>query len=115
MKKEGNSGPSDGSNKRKSIAEEKGKRVSRRTRIWMDFKTSMLHDQEAVDKYLASYGFRWSTGIKVEFCPTDVDVTLAPPDKKGVYTYSLVLALGLRLPMMKFVRSVLIFYGVAPS
>ena len=26
-----------------------------------------------------------------------------------------VLALGLRLPMMKFVRIILIFYGVAPS
>ena len=29
--------------------------------------------------------------------------------------HSLEVALGLRLPMMKFIRSVLIFYGVAPS
>jgi len=33
-------------------------------------KTSKLHDQEAVDKYLAIYGFRWSPGIKIMFCPT---------------------------------------------
>ena len=49
--------------------EEKGKRISRRARIGMDFdlKTSKLHIQEAVDKYLASYGFPWSPGIKIEF------------------------------------------------
>jgi len=29
--------------------------------------------------------------------------------------YPLVLALGLRLPVTKFVHSVLFFYGVAPS
>jgi len=97
--------------------EEKGKRTSRRIKIGMDFdpKTSKLCDQEAVDKYLTSYDFRWSPGIKFEFCPNYVDVTSALPGKKGVYMYPLVLALGLRLLMAKFIRSVLIFYGVAPS
>jgi len=46
-----------------------------------------------VEKYLVSYSFRWSPGIKVEFCPNDVDVTSAPPDKEGVYMHSLVLNL----------------------
>ena len=51
--------------------EEKRKRTSRRTRIGMDFnpKTFKLRDEEAVDEYLASYDFRWSTGINIEFCP----------------------------------------------
>ena len=86
MNKGEKSGPSDGSDKGKSIMEEKGKRTSRRTRIGMDFdsKTFKLCDQEAVDKYLASYGFRWSLGIKIEFCPNDVDVTSTLPDKEGV-------------------------------
>jgi len=48
------------SDKGKSITEEKGKRVSYRIRTGMDFDpyTSKLHDQEAVDKYLSTYGFR---------------------------------------------------------
>ena len=96
--------------------EEKKKRTSRHTGIGMDFdpKTSKLHNQEAVDKYLASYGFCWSPGIKIEFYPNDVYVSLAPPSKEGVYMHPLVLALGLRLPMTKFIRSALIFYGVTP-
>ena len=77
---------------------EEVKRTSSRTRIRMDFepKTSKLRDQE-VDKYLATYGFHWSPRIKIEFCPNDVDVTSAPPDKEGVYMYLLILPLGLRL------------------
>ena len=49
---------------------EEEKRTSHRTRIGMDFdpKISKLLDQEAMDKYLASYGFHWSSRIKVEFC-----------------------------------------------
>ena len=83
----------------------------------MDFgsKTSKLCGQEAVDKSLASFGFLWNLGIKIEFFPNDVDVISAPPDKKGVYMHPLVLVLGLRLPMMKFVHSILIFYGATPS
>jgi len=75
-----------GSDKGKFVTAEKGKRASRRTRIGLDFdpKTSKLCDQEAVDKYLASYSFRWSPEIKFEFCSNDVDVTLALPDKEGV-------------------------------
>jgi len=60
MKKGEKYGPSGGADKGKSTTEEKGKRASRCIRIGMDFdpKTSKLRDQEAVDKYLASYGFR---------------------------------------------------------
>ena len=45
--------------KGKAIMEEKGKRASHRIRIGMDFdpKTSKFCDQEAVDRYLASYDF----------------------------------------------------------
>jgi len=68
-----------------------------------------------VDKYLASYGFRWRPEIKIEFNPNNADVSSAPPDKECVYMHPMVLALGLRLPMIKFIRSVLIFYGVSPS
>ena len=60
MKKGEKSGPSGGANKGKSTVEEKGKRTSRHTRFGMDFdpKTSKLRDQEAMDKYMASYDFR---------------------------------------------------------
>jgi len=68
-----------------------------------------------VDKYLANYGFCWSPEIKIEFCPNDVDVTSVPPDKKGVNMHPLVLVLGLRLSMMKFIHSILIFNEIAPS
>jgi len=58
MKKGEKIGPSDSADKRKSTVENKGKRTSHHTRIGMDFdpKTSKLRNQEAVDKYLASYG-----------------------------------------------------------
>jgi len=97
--------------KGKAVVEEKGKRVSHRTRIGMDFdpKTSKHRDQEAVDKYLASYSFHLNLGIKIKFCPHSVDVSLAPPNKDGVYMHPQVLALGLRLPTTRFIRSVLIF------
>jgi len=117
MKKGEKSGSSDRLDIEKSITEEKGKRTSHRIRIGVDFdpKTSKLRDQEAVDKYLADNGFCLSPGIKIEFCPNDVDVSSAPPGKEGVYMHPLVLALGMRLPMMKFIRSVLVFYEIAPS
>ena len=59
--------------KERSRAEEMGKRASHRTMIEMNFdpKTSRLHNQEEVDKYLANYGFRLNPGIKIEFCPHD--------------------------------------------
>ena len=103
MKKGEKYDPVDRSNKEKSIMEEKGKRTSPCNRIGMDFdlKTSKLRDQEAVDKYL--YDFYWSPGIKIEFCPKDVDVSSAPPGKDGVYMLHLMLVLGLRLPITKFV------------
>ena len=48
-----------GTGKGKAAVEEKGKRTSHRTKIGMEFdpKTSKLCDQEAVNKYLANYGF----------------------------------------------------------
>jgi len=60
-----------GADKGKDAVEEKGKRASHRTRIGMDFdpKISKLRDQEAVDRYLVSYGFRLNSGIKIEFLP----------------------------------------------
>ena len=60
MKKGREFGPSHGWDKGKSVAKEEGKRASYRTRIGMEFdpKTSKPHDQEAVDKYLASYSYR---------------------------------------------------------
>jgi len=83
----------------------------------MDFdsKNTKLHDQEAVDKCFASYEFRLNPGIKIEFCPLNVDVSSAPPKGEGVYMHPQVLALGLKLPMTKFIRSVLAFYKFAPS
>jgi len=82
----------------------------------MDFdpKTSKLRDQEAVDKYLASYGFCLNTRIKIEFCLYSVNVSSAPL-KSGVYMHPQVLTLGVRLPMTRFIRSVLAFYKVASS
>ena len=54
----------------------------------MDFdpKTSRLHNQEEVDKYLANYDFRLNPGIKIEFYPHGVDVSLALPND-GVYMH----------------------------
>ena len=71
------------------MIEEKGKITSHRTRIRLDFdsKTSKIHNQEVVDIYLASYGFRLNLGIKLEFYPNGVDVSLAPPNRKGVYMH----------------------------
>jgi len=59
-----------------------------------DPKTSKLHKQEAVDKYLASYGILLNPGIKIEFCPRGVDVSSTPPKEEGVYMHPQVLALG---------------------
>ena len=114
-KERGKSGPSDESDKGKFVAEEKEKRTSRRTRIGIDFdpKISKLSDQKAVDKYWLTMAFAGALEKKVQFCLNDVDVTSAPPDKKGVYMHPLVLALRLRLPMTKFFHSILTFYEVA--
>ena len=67
-----------------------------------------------MDTYSPSW-LSFEFGIKIEFCPQNVDVSVAPPNKEDVYMHPQVLALGLRLSMMKFVRSVLIFYRIAPS
>ena len=81
----------------------------------MDFnlKTSKLCDQEAVEKYLTNYEFCLNSGIKIEFCPLTVDVFSTPPKGEGAHMHPQVLALGLKLPMTKFVCNVLAFYTVA--
>jgi len=70
-------------------AVEKEKRASYRIRIRMDFnpKTSKFRDQEAVDKFLASYGFYLNPGIKIEVCPLTVDVSSTSPKGEGVYMH----------------------------
>jgi len=77
----------------------------------MDFdpKTTRLHSQEDVDKYLKKYGVALFPGIKVEFCLLDTIFGLSPPNG-GVYMHPQVLALGLKLLLTKFVRSVMTFY-----
>ena len=61
----------------------------------MDFnpKTSRLHNQEDVNKYLAWYVICLNPGIKVEFCPHGVDISQASPNG-GAYMHLHVLALG---------------------
>ena len=87
MKKGDKSDTVSGAGKGKAAVEENGKRASHRAKIRMDFdpKTFKLHDQEAVDKYLASYDFRLNPGIKIEFSLHGVDISLAPPNRDGVY------------------------------
>ena len=116
MKRGEKSGTVGSAGKGEAAAEEKGKRTSHRTKIEMDFdpKTSKLRNQEEVDKYLASYALCLNPGIKIEFYPHGVDVSLAPPTG-GAYMHPHVLALGMRLSMTSFIRSVLPFYQVAPS
>jgi len=77
----------------------------------MDFDPKARNQE--VDKYLAKYGFHLNPGIKVEFY-LHVDVPLAPRND-GLYMHPQVLAMGLRLPMTRFGRSVLTFFRVAPS
>ena len=79
-----------------------------------DPKTTKLYSQEEIGEYLKNHGVELSSGIKVEFCLQETKFGLSPPDG-GIYMHPQVLALGLKLPMMKFVRSVLTFYRIAPS
>ena len=114
MKKGDKSSSSSGIGKGKP-AVEKGKRAS----IIPGSRWTSIHkppgsNQEEVDKYLAKYGFLLNPEIKVEFCLHDVDVSQALPNG-GVYMHPRVLALRLKLPMMRFVHSVLTFYRAAPS
>ena len=116
MKKGDTSATISGAGDGKTAVEEKRKRASHRIRIRMYFnpKTFKLRDQEAVDKYLASYEFCLNLGIKIEFCP--LMLTFPQPCLKvRVYIYtSSGFDTELRLPMTKFIHSVLLFYKVAP-
>ena len=80
-----------GAGKGKVAVEENGKRASHRTNIGMDFdlKTFKFRNQDVVARYLARDGFRLNPGIKIEFCPHGIDVSLAPPDREGVYVHSM--------------------------
>ena len=82
----------------------------------MDFKprTTKLHNQLDVDKYLARYGVCLYPGIEAEFCPQDTEFMKSPLNV-SVYIRPHILALGLKLSLMKFVRGVLNYYRIAPS
>ena len=102
------SGAVSGASKSKTVVEEKRKRSQFHTRFSMDFdpKITKLYSQEEVDEYLAKYSLRISPGIKVEFCPQGVEFALPPPNS-DVYMHSQILALGLKLSLMKFICNVL--------
>jgi len=115
MKKGEKSGVVGSMGKGKTAVEKKRKRASQLKRIGIDFdpKTSRIHNQEEVDTYLANYGFRLNIGIKIEFSPHSVNIFLALLND-GVYMHPHVLALGLRLQITRFIRSILTFYRIAP-
>ena len=96
--------------------EEKGKRFYFRTKLGMDFnpRTMRLHSQADVDEYLARYGVRLYPIIKVKFCPQDTEFVKSPPNG-GVYMHPQIQAPELKLPVTKFVRSVLTYYKIIPS
>ena len=72
----------------KNMVEEKEKRASIVPGSrWTQSKNLEASNQEVVDKYLASYGFRLNLVIKIEFFPQNIDVSVAPPNKEGAYMY----------------------------
>ena len=77
-----------------------------------DPKTTKLHEEE-VDEHLTKYGVRLSPEIKVEFCPQGTEFSL-PPLNDGVYMHPQILALGLKMPLTKFFRSILPHYRSPP-
>jgi len=79
-----------------------------------DPKTSKVPNQENVNKYLVRYGVCLNPWIKVEYGPHSVDVSQTSPSG-SVSMHPQLLALELRLLMMRFIRSVLTFYRVTPS
>ena len=95
--------------------EGKGKKVLFRTRTAIDFDPTLkiLHSQKEVDEYLARYGVRLSLNVKVEWCPVETDYTVTPKTG-GVYLYPHILDLGMKFPLMSFVRDLLCHFKVAP-
>jgi len=95
-----------------------GKRKSGqyRTRTTMDFDPmpKILRSQKELDGYLARYGVRLPSNVKVEWYPPDTDYTEAP-EAGGVYLHPQLLALGLKFPLTNFVRDLLRHYRIAPS
>jgi len=81
----------------------------------MDFnpKTSKLRNQEEVDKHLASYDFHLNLGKNPRFAPMVLTSLWFRLIRMVIYA-SPGLALELRLPMTRFVCSVLIFTGSPP-
>jgi len=78
--------------KRRGVVEEKGKRVSLRTREAMDFDPKPRVQKE-VDEYLMMYNVRLPSNVEVEWGPAKTDVTASPPTD-GVYFHAQILTLG---------------------
>jgi len=78
--------------KSRGVVEEKGKRVSLRTREAMDFDPKPRVQKE-VDEYLMMYNVRLPSNVEVEWCPAKTDVTASPPTD-GVYFHAQILTLG---------------------
>ena len=57
--------------------EGKGKRAQFCTRTTKDFDPmpKILRSQKEVDEYLARYGVRLPSNVKVEWCPAETDYT----------------------------------------
>ena len=101
---------------KKSVVEEKGKRVALRTREARDFdpKPCVLCGQKEVDEYLVLYDISLPSKIEVEWCLSETDVTVSP-FAGSVYFHPQILALEGKLPMIPFVRDVLAHFKVSPS
>ena len=76
---------------------------------------SAIPDDVGLEEYLAYHNGRIGDDIKVKLAPRKVDYTKAPEEEGGVYIAAQVLALGVHLPLLSFVREVLSFYKLAPT
>ena len=74
----------------------------------------ILCSQKEVDEYLARYGIRLPSNVKVEWRPAETDYKVAPKPG-GVYLHPQILALGLKFSLTSFVRDLLRHFKVAPS
>ena len=82
----------------------------------MDFdpKPSTFTSQDEIFKYLMRYCDHLPSMIKVEFCHSGTDVKEAS-STGGVYFHPQILALGVQLPLTRFVRDVPGHLQVAPT
>ena len=77
-----------------------------------DPRTTKFHNQADVDEYLTRYGVCLSPGIEVKLCPQDNEFMKSLPN--GGVMHPQILALRLKVSLTKFIRSVLIYYRIAP-